>query len=385
VPDAFAPLHGLRVLDLTRAFPGGYCTLLLADLGADVLKLEAPGSGDPLRAAAGEGPAPAHVGLNRGKRSMTLDSRGAAGLEVLRRLVAGADVLVESARPGTMAAAGFGPEEGLRVNPALVWASITGFGVDGPYADRPGHDISFLGQSGFLAAMAGAGALPWMPEAMVSVPIGGLMAAFSVMAAVSGAQRTGVGSHVDASISDASTWMLSGMPGLLEPRRPNQAQGMGWSAGRRLYRCADGRFVTTAAAEVRTWRGLCAALGAHDLADQLWAGPDEQAAMAARFEAIFATRPAAEWVAVSAEATITVVNQGDDLRRDPQGALREALVEVSGLTVPATPVRLTAADGRRSATPAAGPPALGADTEGELAAVGYSPDEIAALRADGIV
>src|SRR5688572_16036226 len=129
--DPPSPLAGIRVLDLSRAFPGGYATLLLADLGADVLKVEAPGSGDSLRASVDDTPAPGHVGLNRGKRSMTLDTRGEPGLAVLRRLVVGADVLVESARPGAMAAAGFGPAEAMAVNPRLVWASLSGFGSDG--------------------------------------------------------------------------------------------------------------------------------------------------------------------------------------------------------------------------------------------------------------
>lgn len=376
--DAPAPLAGIRVLDLTRAFPGGYATLLLADLGADVLKVEAPGSGDPLRAGAGPDPSPAHLGLNRGKRSMTLDTRAEPGLAVLRRLVAGADVLVESARPGAMAAAGFGPQDGLALRPSLVWASLTGFGSDGPYAARPGHEVTFLGHSGLLAAMAGG--LPWMPDAMVSVPIGGLMAAFAVVAAVTGAQRTGSGCHVDASISAASTWLLSGMPTLLEPG----AGGMGETAGRRLYRCADGRYVSVAAAEPRTWRALCAVLGADDLADDLHGAADPAATMA-RFEAVFATRPAAAWVGASPEATIGAVNEGADLAGDPQVRARGGLAEVAGTTVPATPVVLTGADGARSATPAAGPPALGADTDTELAAVGYDRDEIAALRAAGTI
>ena len=161
-------MDGVRVLDLTRSFPGGYATLLLADMGADVLKVEAPGSGDPLRSSPGPGPAPAHIGLNRGKRSMTLDTRDKAGLAVLERLVTVADVLVESARKGSMEAAGFGYPQAATVNPRLVWATLSGFGADGPYADRPGHDITFLGQSGYLAAMAED--LPWMPQTMVSVP-----------------------------------------------------------------------------------------------------------------------------------------------------------------------------------------------------------------------
>lgn len=373
------PLAGICVLDLARAFPGGYCSLLLADLGANVVKVEQPVTGDPLRRSAGDGDSPAHIGLNRGKRSMTLDLRSEAGIDVLRRLVSDADVLIESARPGSMEAAGFGYPQAAEVNSRLVWASITGFGSEGPYAKRPGHEVTFLGHSGLLAALPEA--LPFMPEAMLSVPIGGLMAAFAIASAVVGAQRTGFGCFVDAAISDASTWLLSGMPN----RFSAPAAGMGSTAGRRLYRCADGKWVTVAAAEPRTWRALCERLDAPDLVDAFGAGPDEQAVIERRFEAAFSTKSAADWVAISGDATIGAVHEGADLAENPQGAARGVLVEVAGMTVPATPVRFSAAGGPASTTPTAGPPALGQDTDAVLADAGFGPAEIDALRSAGTV
>ena len=168
-------------------------------------------------------------------------------------------------------------------------------------------------------------------------------------------------------------------------RLQSDGGGMGWTAGRRLYECSDGRFVTVAAAEPRTWRALCSALGLEELTDRLTAPPAEQAEMAERFATIFATRDAAAWTALAPDATIGMVNHGADLVDDPQGAAREALIEVAGLTVPATPVRLSDATGARTSTPVAGPPELGVDTDAVLASVGYTSEEISRLRADKTV
>ena len=378
--DRRGPLAGIRVLDLTRSFPGGYCTSLLADLGADVLKIEAPGTGDPLRQGLAEPDrAPAHGALNRAKRSMTLDLRRPGAPAVLGRLARGADVLIESARPGAMAELGFGYEQAAVVNPGLIWCAITGFGSDGPYADRPGHDLTFLGQSGLLGAMATQ--MPWSPDTMVSVPVGALAAAVGVCAALVGRARDGKGCFVDASISDAATWMLGGIPS----RFSGVASRMGETAGRRVYRCGDGRYVTVAAAETRTWRALCDALGAPDLVDRLVAAPAEQEAMTRRFEALFATRPAADWVADLGRLGTTVgpVLEDADLLRDPHAVARGALVDVDGLHVPANPLRLRDVDGPRSTTRREPAPALGRDTESALRDAGFSAAEIAGLRASG--
>jgi alpha-methylacyl-CoA racemase len=368
-------LEDVRVLDLSRAFPGGYCTLLLAQLGAEVIKVEAPGTGDPLRGGQSV-PTPGHVGLNRGKRSITLDTRAAGAPAVLRRLVTHADVLVESAPPGVMSAAGFGPDDGLAANPQLVWASITGFGGDGPYAGRPGHEVTFLGQSGLLSVLGDG--QPWMPQAMVSVPVGGLSAAFGIVAALLGRSLHGRGTVVDAAIADASTWLLGGMP-----ETPDHGPvTIGWTAGRRLYRCADGGFVTTAAAEPRTWQALCERLGTPEFVERLGDDDAGQVEMADRFEEIFSGRSASEWVAELGDATVGAVNEGlGGVARDPHGVARGVVEQVAGYLVPGPAVRVgTGAD---AAT--APPPALGADTDAVLLDAGFDIDEIAALRADGTV
>jgi len=368
------PLDGVRVLDLTRGIPGGYCTLALAQLGADVVKVEAPGTGDTLRGRPHDAPSALHVGLGRGKRSITLDVRAPGAAQVVARLVPHFDALVESARPGTPAVAGFGREEARALNPRLVWASLTGFGTDGPYAPRPGHDVTFLGHSGLLAALTASE--PVMPDAMLAVPVGALAAAFGIVAAVLGAVRHGRALPVDAAITEASTWLL-GAEAAESPRR-----GMGWTAGRRLYRCADGRFVTVAAAEPRTWRALCDALGTPDWYDRLGDGPAGQREMAERFEAVFASRPATHWVDGSPDATIGAVHRSlADLAGDAQAAARGAVGEVAGHRVPGPPVRVGGAgDGASSA-----PPGIGASTDAVLAGAGFTPEEVAALRRAGVV
>ncbi|HEY4332327.1 MAG TPA: CoA transferase, partial [Ilumatobacteraceae bacterium] len=158
------PLNGVRVLDLTRFPPGGYCTVMLADLGADVCRVLPPG-------AASNGLA---VALGRGKRSLGLDLRHPRANEILLRLAAWADVLVESERPGVMDDRGFGYADAEAVNERLIWCSITGFGQDGPYAAYSGHDLSYIAHSGLLAAVRRD--LPWYPEAILAIPTSGLMA-----------------------------------------------------------------------------------------------------------------------------------------------------------------------------------------------------------------
>ncbi|CUU57850.1 Crotonobetainyl-CoA:carnitine CoA-transferase CaiB [Parafrankia irregularis] len=370
------PLQGVRVLDLSRTFPGAWCTRLLSDLGAEVIRVEAPGVGDMLRGPTGS--TSAHVGLNRGKRSVTLDTRSGSGIEVLRRLVVTADAVVDSAPPAARAAAGFGYPQAAELNPRLVWVGLSAFGLDGPYAGRAGHEITFLGHSGALTAIAGQ--LPWMPQTPIAAPLAGAVASAALSAALVAAARTGSGSLFDVSIDDVATWLLAATPG----RFSGIDSDAGWAAGRRLYRCADDRWVTVAAAEARTWHALCRVLDADDLVDRLWADEDEQVTMAERFEKVFATRPAADWVAVGSKATIGPVNDGVQLVDDPHVSARGTLVDIAGTLVPAAPFRLGAA-GELQPAPPTGLPTLGEDTDDILRAAGVSDEELAQLRATGTI
>ena len=371
------PFTGLRVLDLSRLMPGAYCTRMLADLGADVLRIEPPGTGDPMRAIPG-----AHRGYERGKRSMTLDLKHPRAAGVVARLAASVDVIVESGRPGALEAKGIGYPQLAERNPGLIWCAITGFGQDSPNIDRAGHDITFLGYSGLLALMAGD-TIPPTPDFVLAVPIGALMAVIGILAALAERARTGRGKLVDASIVDAATWVLSEHVARVAGGRP---AGWGPSAARRAYRCADGKLITLAAAEPRTWAALCKELGLPDLADRLGAPAAEQPAIAARLAAVFATRPAAEWLWLAdAGAAVGPVHESADLFDDSHVRARGSIAGQGAERVVRSPIRLLDAQGHEAPPPITPAPALGAHADAALAEAGFTPDEIAALRADGVL
>ncbi len=375
-------LAHLRVLDLTRLYPGAFCTLLLADLGAEVVKLEAPGFGDGMRSAdLGDFPA-AHLALNRGKRSVTLNLKHEQGRDVLRRLVRDADVVVESQRPGALDDMGIGYDELRAENPRLVWCSITGFGSTGPRAALPGHDMTYLGASGLLSQLA-PGATPPLPDVVLSVPMGALTAVVGILAAVARREHTGEGGRVDAAITEAATWAISDQV-VRAAHAPHQSWGA--FAARNVYRCADGRWVTVTATEPRSWAALCAALEVPDLVDHVMT-VDEDAAIT-RLAEVFARRPAADWVrAPGLAGGVGPVHEPADLLDDDQVQARRGVVPLDGdgPAMVANPVRLDGADGRDASHARTPAPDLGQHTDEVLAAAGYSNDDIAALRDAGAI
>jgi len=370
------PLKGVKILDLTLLPPGGYCTLQLADLGADVIRIESPALAGQPSLVIGQ------VGLSRGKRSITLDRRNAEANAVLRRLAAWADVLVENDKPGAMAQRGFGYPQASTETPRLVWCSISGFGQDGPYADRAGHDLSYLGHAGMLAALSPQ--LPWHPGAMISVPVGAMMATSGILAALLERTNTGKGCQVDISLAESTTWILAGAPGSL---KGTGGRSIPASPDRRLYECGDGKFISVAAAEPRTWGALCEGLGTPELADKLKVQGDEAVAVIEKLAGIFKTKPAGEWVAQLGPigAAVNAVHQGHDVVDDPQYRARRTIINVAGEDVPASPVRLLDASGDRSGNADAEPHKVGQDTDAVLGDAGFSADEIARLRAGGVI
>ncbi len=375
-----APLAHVRVLDLTRMHPGAYCTSILADLGADVLKVEAPGFGDGMRFM-GETFPSAHVALNRGKRSLTLNLKHERAPEVLRRLARDADVLVESQRPGMLDDLGAGFDQLREENPRLVWCSITGFGPDGPNVTAPGHDLTYLGYSGLLGMLTVDG-VPSVPGTVVTLPIGALMSAVGILAALTAREQTGVGSRVDANMVDSTMWVLGE-----QIARAANAPGPAWGTGatRTVYRCADDRYVTVTASEARSWSALTAALGLDDLADHQM-GSDE-ANVRARLTEVFATKPAADWLASPGMAGgVGPVHEPAELVDDPQVTHRKGMVELDdGARVIANPIRIDRVTGDVGSNARRRAPDLGADSDDALAAAGYTSDELAQLHEGGVV
>lgn len=379
------PLDGVRILDLTRLLPGNYCTLLLADLGADVVKVEEPERGDYIRwtppLVDGEGAA--HGALNRGKRSVTVNLKSAEGAGVLRRLVKEADALVESFRPGVLDRLGVGYRALSEENPRLVYCALTGYGQDGPYRERAGHDINYIGYAGILEATGRPEGPPILPSAQVGDFGGGMAAAIGVLACLGQAARTGRGRFVDVSMLDVSlSWTSVLMSWYLAtgemPGRGLMPLG-GGLACYRVYRTGDGRYLAVGALEPQFWRALCERLDVPDLVDEQFASPRRQEELALRLGEVFASRRRDEWVRELADLDTCVgpVQGVAEAVVDPQVRGRRMVAEVGGLQVgPGPAVKVSGFEPE----PLRGAPALGQHTEEILQELGHTPEEIEDLR-----
>jgi len=280
------------------------------------------------------------IGLNRGKYSVAVDLRHPRGHEVLRRLVAHADILIENERPGAMDERGFGYSQAAAEFPALIWCSVSGYGQDGPYARWPGHDLSFAAHSGLLSSLNPE--LPWNPQLILPIPVGALMASVGILAALRERDRTGVGCQLDISLSESASWLLSSADGILT----GPARGIPAGPDRRLYECADGTWVAVTSAEPRTWNALCDGLGLPDLKDTVhrWEDPD---AVTDRLAAQFLRRPAQDWVAELGPlgASLVRANRGIDLQDDPHVKARGQLQQVGDVLLPRSPIRIKDCEG----------------------------------------
>jgi crotonobetainyl-CoA:carnitine CoA-transferase CaiB-like acyl-CoA transferase len=393
------PLDGVRVLDLSRLLPGGFCSLLLADFGADVLKVEDTGLGDYIRWATpyyegveDSAKSALFLALNRGKRSLRLNLKSAGGREVLLRAVRESDVVLESFRPGVLDRLGVGYEAMREVNPAIVYCAITGYGQDGPNRDRSGHDMNYLGLVGLLGLTGDAGGPPVQAAGQIADLGGGaLMAAFGILAALRERDRSGEGQLVDVSMADgALAWLaLVAARGLAEdvaPRR-GELELAGALVCYRPYECADG-WVTLAALEPKFWQAWCRGVGREDLIEQQFSRPGSDTHRAV--EAIFAARTREQWRAFASEhdCCLEPVLELDEALDSELVRAREMIVE---LDQPGAqrPVRLLGVPVKLSRTPGdpnrAPGPGLGEHTREVLAALGYDEQQVAALLESGAV
>jgi crotonobetainyl-CoA:carnitine CoA-transferase CaiB-like acyl-CoA transferase len=378
-------LAGLRVLDLTRYIPGPYATMMLADLGADVVKVEPP-SGDSTRGlppAVGDESA-AHAALNRGKRSVVVDIRTGDGAAVVRRLALGVDVLVESFRPGVLSRHGLGPEALLEANPRLVYCSLTGYGQEGPYRDRAGHDIDYAALGGFLGSNRDAEGRPVIPPTQVADMTGGFLTAFGVLAALHARARTGRGQHVDVSLLRAALALMS-LP-LTRAQGGGPADELtGVHPFYTVYRCRDGGGLAVGALEPKFWEKLCQALGRPELAGRQWATGETRVQTRASLAALFATRDRDEWVSTLATHDVCVepILAFDEVTMHPAaaGALMDAPVGPARLRTVAPPVRFSGTP----AEPPARPPALGEHTDEVLGEAGFTRADVERMRRQGVL
>jgi alpha-methylacyl-CoA racemase len=392
------PLSDIRMLDLTRLLPGGFCSLLLADFGAEVLKVEDTGGGDYVRwmppyygddEQQGLGTHSAlYLALNRGKRSIRLDLKQEAGRDALLRLVRDYDVVLESFRPGVLDRLGVGYERMREVNPGIVYCAITGYGQTGPNTQRAGHDMNYLGLNGLLGLTGERDGRPIQSAGQIAdIGGGALMAAFGVMAALHERATSGRGQLVDVSMTDGSlAWLaMEAARYFCDGQVPRRGELV--LAGRLVcyfpYEAADG-WVTCGALEPKFWQAFCRGVGREDLIDKQLERPGSGAWK--EIAEIFRSRTRDEWRAFNDEhdAMIEPVLDLDEALDSELVRAREMVIELhqpgfGAVRQLGLPVKLSRTPGR-VADPA---PALGEHTEQVLREAGFSSDEVEALVSSG--
>ena len=385
-------LDDVRVLDLTRLLPGPFCTVLLADFGADVIKVEDTTGGDYMRwmpPMVDESSAMFHP-INRNKRSIAIDLKNPLGREAFLRLAATADVVVESFRPGVLDRLGVGYATLQEVNPRIVLCSISGYGQDGPFRDRAGHDLNYAAVAGVLLLGGTVHDAPPMPGLQVGDLGGGALdAALAIMIALHHATRTGQGQHCDVSMVDGLiSWASVHASQLFasnEAPRPGQGMLTGRHPCYRIYACADG-YLAVGALEPKFWREFVEVIGLPDLAAGGLSEGEEARRTVSAVEDVLRTRTRAQW-----EEALT----GHDVCVEPVLDLGETFehpqVRSRGMRLEPGDGRPTAQTGfpiRLAGTPAGyrrAAPGYGEHTEEVLSEAGYDTDELASLRAVGAI
>ncbi|MFD3921562.1 CaiB/BaiF CoA transferase family protein [Streptomyces sp. NPDC058595] len=395
-PPAAPPLHGLRVLDLATLFAGPLAATMLGDFGADVIKVEHPTRPDPSR---GHGPAKDGVGLwwkilGRNKRTITLDLGSPAGRDVLLRLAAEADVIVENFRPGTLERWGLGWAELSAVNPRLVLARVTGFGQFGPYSHRPGFGTLAEAMSGFAAMTGEPDGPPTLPPFGLADSIAALATAYAVMTALNGRASSGRGQVVDLAIIEPILTVLGPQPlwydqlGYVQPRTGNRSRN---NAPRNTYRTADGSWLAVSTSAQSVAERVVRLVGREELIDEPWFGTgggraDHADELDGAVGGWIARHSREDAIAAfeKAEAAIAPVHDISDVMSDPQYRALDTVTEVQDPEL--GPIRMQNVLFRLSETPGsirwAGRP-HGADTDAVLTELGLSAPEIAGLREEG--
>jgi alpha-methylacyl-CoA racemase len=400
------PLQGIRVLDLSRLLPGGFCSLLLADFGAEVLKVEDTGMGDYIRwsppfheGAHDSARSALFLSLNRNKRSIRLDLKNERGREALLRLVREYDVVLESFRPGVLERLGVGYERMREENPGIVYCAISGYGQDGPKRDASGHDMNYLGLIGLLGLTGERGGEPVQAAGQIADLGGGaLMAAFGILAALrerdggppgSASEGSGLGQMVDVSMADgAMSWLAMVAASYFAdgnvPHRGDLPLA-GSMICYRPYECADG-WVTLGALEPKFWQGFCRGVGREELIAEQFQAPGSAAHE--QVSQIFKARTRSEWeaFALQNDCCLEPVLELDEALSSELTQAREMVVQIDqpGAQSPVRqlgiPVKLGRTPGDHARLPG---PALGEHTEEVLVGAGYSTSEVEELLGEG--
>lgn len=391
-------LEGLKVIDLSRLLPGPYCSMVLADLGADVIKIEEPGTGDYSRYQGFKKGGKLRTSfeiLNRNKRSMTLNLKTSAGREILKKLCSDADVVLESFRPGVMDRLGVGYETLRALNPKIIYCAITGYGQEGPYRNRPGHDLNYLGYAGIIDMTGPKGGTPSLIGTQVADLAGGaLQGVVGILAALRARDRTGKGQFVDVGMMQAS-FSLNLLHWAEQMDRPGQEIHRGDTnlTGRYacygVYRCGDGRYVTLGALEAKFWENFCNRVGRPEwIAVHLSEEPPVNEKLKKEVTELFLSKPSAHWLGLLEDEDICFgpVQSVKESGEDPQIAASRMVYTAPNSA--GEPLRHPSLGFQLSETPATHQrpaPGLGEHTVAVLTGLGYGKADVDRLRGEGAI
>lgn len=382
-------LDHIRTLDLSRMLPGPYCSMMLADLGADVIKVEDIRTGDPTRHSAPKigDESSTFLQVNRNKRSISLDLKTPEGGELFLKLAETADVVLEQFRPGVVARLGIGYDAVQRINPRIVYCSLSGYGQNGPYRDRAGHDLNYIALAGVLGLTTDDRGRPVIPGVQIADLAGGMVAGFAILAALLARERTGRGQFIDVSMFDVVLSMLP-VPAA------HQVAGIDVPIGGKyvlsgvypfynVYETSDARFMTLGALEPKFWENFCRKVGRPDLIARQFDRGVEREQLFEEVRAIFKERTQAEWVELmrDADACCEPVLSMSEAFEHAQTRAREMLLTVVGN-------KSLGFGHKLSDTPAeirGRPPRLGEHTDELLAEIGISETELKRLLEAGII
>lgn len=393
-PNRLLPLRGIKVLDLSRLLPGGFCSMMLGDFGAEVIKIEEPGRGDYVRWAPPfiNGQSAYFLSINRNKKSMVLDLKHPKGAEVFVRLARGADVVLESYRPGVVGRLGIGYPPIAKINPRIIYCSISAFGQSGPLRNREGHDLNCLALSGLLSITGKKGGPPIIPGVQLSDYAGGMMAIGAILLALIERQKSGRGQYCDISMLDAITsWMGMHLvkylaDGLLPG--PQDSMFNGVLACYNIYETKDNRHIVLGALEEKFWVSFCKSIKRKDLIPLQLEAQDIQEQVKQELSHLFRRKTRAEWLKLlDGQGTCfsPVLNIEEVLHFSPlqERGMFQGIRRKGGKKFPLVgfPIKI-------SRTPAAysiPPPWMGQDSRSVLQTAGFSLQEIRLLERKGII
>jgi len=389
-------LNGIRVLDLTRLLPGPYCTMILADFGAEVIKVEHNKKGDygdyvrwipPLRDGIGY----RHIILNRNKKSFTINLKVESGKSIFQKLIETANVIIESFRPGVMKRLGFDYSSVKNINPKIIYCSISGFGQDGPYKMRVGHDLNYVSLAGVTSLVGERGGKPYIPPIPIADITGGLMGSIGILIALQAQKKSGKGQYIDISMHDATIATLSStmsyiFAGDFVPRR-GESRLTGKLPHYNIYRTKDNRYFSIASLEKKFWIELCNII---DRPDLFHAIDDEEKYdyLFKTLENIFSSKTLEEWEKVfnGKDLCAAPVKDLDEALDDPQVRCRKMVIELKDPIIGTykqlgIPIKLSETPGLLKSLA----PKLGEHTKEILKELGFSKSDIVKLKENDVV